>query len=146
MAYSVNLARCACTYACTMAQWRTYPHQCMTCNGNWRSVHVDAMLGTLSSLINVMHAQEVNFVLHACWIGACACNDCPVTMLHRAVLGTVLIFRDRPKCYDQGFTLWHSQGVVDVIVWTTWGVLISMGAVVFITYTLLPQYNSKASW
>ena len=62
------------------------------------------------------------------------------------MLGTVLIFQKRPRCYEEGFTLWHSQGVVDVIIWTTWGVLLFMTAVVFVTYNLFPQYNSKASW
>lgn len=35
---------------------------------------------------------------------------------------------------------------MNVIVWTTWGVLLFMLAVVFVTYNLFPQYNNKASW
>lgn len=66
--------------------------------------------------------------------------------LHHAVVGTVLIFRKRPPCFEQGLTLWHSRGIVDVIIWTTWGVLAAMAASVFATYSFFPQYNSQKSW
>ena len=63
-----------------------------------------------------------------------------------AVFGTVLIFRKRPSCYEQHFSLWHSSGVVDVLIWTTWGVLIFMAASVFASYSFFPQYNNQKSW
>ena len=63
-----------------------------------------------------------------------------------AVFGTVLISRQRPPCLEQGRTLWHSRGVVDVIIWTTWAVLAAMAGSVFATYSFFPQYNSQKSW
>jgi len=65
---------------------------------------------------------------------------------YAAVFGTILIFRAWPPCFDQHFWLWHSQGVIDVLVWTTWGVLIFMAGAVFVTYSFFPQYNSQKSW
>ncbi|KAL0029095.1 hypothetical protein WJX77_006448 [Trebouxia sp. C0004] len=62
------------------------------------------------------------------------------------IFGTVLIFRARPPCFEQHFSLWHSQGVIDVLIWTTWGVLIFMAGAVFVTYSFFPQYNSQKSW
>ncbi|KAL3156144.1 hypothetical protein ABBQ32_012435 [Trebouxia sp. C0010 RCD-2024] len=83
-----------------------------------------------SRVVPLLYAQVAVFV-------------CEVGFL---IFGTVLISRQRPPCLEQGRTLWHSRGVVDVIIWTTWGVLAAMAGSVFATYSFFPQYNSQKSW
>lgn len=111
---------------------------------------------TLCNLVNPNHLQSfMQWSTHHCTRASSQHHRCALLTLHRqdtlktlvcAVFGTVLILRKRPPCFEEGFTLWHSRGIMDVIVWTTWGVLVLMVAAVFATYSFFPQYNSQKSW